>query len=273
MVEPKLIQLASSGTLYANEALIKFIKKTLGSGSAELKEGDNLYFFKSVGFKRGLLDVSDISYKRCIKIEKANAIIVNPKLHLPISPLGLKDNKILTTFDPNDMDDIVYQVSSFGGDYVDEIGQWLDLSKLSNQPKVIYEEELNTFVNSGMIINYDNIGIMLDMLKTDRNLAFQILNTCKLEESLVYVTYISYFAGRFNYRAHDVQNNKNLITFFAKHSCGNGVPSNIFKRLLSEPFIERHLTADIAKQISEKLDIGNGYMDYIKDINIDFQWK
>lgn len=274
---PKIIKLSSSDTLYANKALVDGIKSHLAV-SEDLKPGDNIYFFKNVDFKRGLLDTSEISYHRCIKIEKANAVIVNSESSLPISFLGLKDGVVSKDFDLNFVDDVVANISMLGSEMVEVFTQWLMFLNLSNKPRVVFSKNLNDYVNNGTIIDKENMDMVRDLLYgTDKGMALSMLNNCKLEESWRYILYILYFSGNlFNTRQVDITTKYPALFQFLynKGALGARLGQNTLKLMSEDDHIKSLISAKISKQITELVNnsLGSNFQNLCELVNLDLKW-
>ena len=153
---PKIIKLASGETLYANQDLVKFIKQTLALPSGTMKTKDRVFFFKNVDFKRDMLYISEETFKRVIKLENADVVVVNTDLTFPTKALSLKNNKIDANCPLEEADDILYNISSSGQVFTETFLQWFKLSQLATTPQIIFESELLNFVNSGFVIDESN---------------------------------------------------------------------------------------------------------------------
>ena len=273
---PQLIRLASSTTVYANQSLIQFIRQSMSQASDEVKSGDNIFFMKNTTFKRDLLTVAKDPYQRVIKLSKANCMIINTNMALPQHAIGMKDKVISNMIDTVTADDIVFNISQYGSDYVDLCVQWLEFYQLSNKPRLVHESKILEYVNSGIIINEDNIDQVLDLINSDVEIAARMIDNCDIANSFLYILYIIYFVRGFQTKYEQVAYKlKNVTNYLNVKNCRNVVPESIFKEMMKIPFLRDKISNTAAKMIKETLmrSIPQNMSSLIKDPNVDFAWK
>jgi hypothetical protein len=274
-MKPQIIKLASGSAYYANYDLIKAIKQVINQESGKIKPEDNIYFFKDVTFQRGLLHVAQDRFSRVIKMEKANAIVVNNNLTFPSNGIGLKNGKLDNNCPPGEADDILFNISSMGGDYLSVIQQWWQYLQLTHKPEVVFESSLIEFVNSGIVINEDNYSALQDLVKSDINIAAQTIATCNLKESFLYVLTLLYFEQGYLNKNSNLMNrfSQTVIQYFSSRSCTSTIPENILIEMLHVPFIQDRITASLLTQVGSVVGNLLSKNKLIENVNIDFKWK
>lgn len=274
-MNPKIIKLASGSAYYANYDLIKSIKSVINQESGQIKPEDNIYFFKDVTFQRGLLSIAQERFSRVIKMEKANVIVVNNNLTFPSNGISLKNGRLDNNCPPGEADDILFNISSGGGDYVTVIQQWYQYLQLSNKPEVVFESSLIEFVNSGIIINEDNYSSLQDLVRSDINIAAQTITTCNLKESFLYVLTLLYFEQGYLNKNSNLMNrfNQTVLQYFSSRSCTSTIPENILIEMLRVPFIQDRITVSLLTQVDSLVGSLLSKNKLIESVNIDFKWK
>lgn len=276
MSDPKIIKLASGDSLYANQELIKFIKQVISQPSAEIKPDDAIFFFKNVGFKRDLLSISQEQYTRVIKMDKATVVVVNSNMRFPQMGISLKDNKLEKDLPHFEADDVLYNISSFGVEYISVMEQWWNFYKLGHKPRVVFEQNVVEHVNSGIIINESNYDEVINILRNDRSLASRMLDTCNIKESFLFILGLLYFNGN-KFMVLDtglftsLMNTRHFIT--SKH-CHNTIPKNIFDEMLQVEFLRNRMTASLSHQVNTSIDSSLGeHAKLLEGYNVDIVWK
>ncbi len=269
--------MTSGDAIYANQDLIKWIKQVLSLPSGIMKTGDNVYFFKSVDFKRDMLYISEEAFSRVIKLEKADAVIVSTDLSFPTKPLSLKDNKIDSNCPLEMADEIVYNVSSMGSNYLETFVQWFKLSELTKLPRIVFESELLNFINSGFVINEENYDSIVSMLRSDRKIACKTIDNCKISESLPYILFLIYFRqGLMNKDTSLAYELPNVTRYLHGKGCGNSISGEVFKELISDEKIGPRIMST-ALEIAQKSIDNNSSLSsikpYIDQFDINFSWK
>lgn len=273
---PKLIQLVSSDITYANTDLIKFVKQTISVQSDVIKPGDSIYFFKDVDFKRGLLDVAKDAYQRVIKMDKATVIVVNSDMTFPQNWLALKNNRIDSNCPQEEADDIVYNISSINATYVSTMQQWMEFFSLTNKPRVVFANNLLSHINSGMIIDESNLDMVLDLFKSDVQMAANIVDTCDIEKSYMFVLSLFFFYnGRFNSPNWDLMNKcPNVIKYLSSRGIHNSISDKQVLEFLQVPYFRNryihHVSEIINKDIQSRLGV---FSKYVEGIDVNFRWK
>jgi len=275
-MDPKIIKLASGDALYANQDLIKFIKQTISQTSQDIKSGDNIYFFKNVTFKRDLLTVSQEHYSRVINMDKANVVIVNSNMTFPSSGISLKNNKLEKDLPHYEADDILFNISAMGAEYISVMEQWLQFFKLTNKPKVVFETNVIEYVNSGIVINEENYDEVVSILKNDRTIASRMLDTCNVKESFYYLLTMLYFnTGKFMNLDSSLYGS--LMTtrhYLNQKSCGSTIPQPVFEEMMKIEFIRNRVTACMLQQITANIKSSIGEHEKLLDgYNVDILWK
>lgn len=271
---PAIIKLASGEALYANQALIKFIKTTISQTSETLVSEDSIFFFKNVKFKRDRLSVAQEKFSRTILLEKATAVIINSNVQVPTKSLALVGNKIVDA-DPLLADDIVYEISKFGSDYVETIVQFFKLSQLKNTPKIILEEKLLEMINSGFVIDDTNLDYLEDLMKSDIKMACQIVDSCDIAKSLPYILWLTHMSngiGSTNYQLN--QNCIEVTKYLRGISMANGLTKNIVLKILEVPYLKDKLSTQLIEnsyQAAMKA-IPPILKDLVEDIRTDMIW-
>lgn len=195
MSTPRLIQVRGTNKLYMNQALYNFIKKCLGNATGSLEPDDKIYFFKNVDFKRDKLQISEIQYHRVIKIEKADAVVINTSSFIPsIGHYLLTDNTIQKDHpgDESLIADVVFNLNLWSSEEIDVIQQFYKLSQLPKLPKLIEARNLASFINSGLVIDEYNLDEMEQMLQTNKQVAYSLLNSCNIPKSISFLLYLMY---------------------------------------------------------------------------------
>ena len=195
MSTPRLIQVKGTNKLYMNQALYNFIKKCLGNATGSLEPDDKIYFFKNVDFKRDKLQISEIQYHRVIKIEKADAVVINTSSFIPsIGHYLLTDNTIQKDHpgDESLIADVVFNLNLWNSEEIDVIQQFYKLSQLPKLPKLIEARNLASFINSGLVIDEYNLDEMEQMLQTNKQVAYSLLNSCNIPKSISFLLYLMY---------------------------------------------------------------------------------
>lgn len=274
---PKIIKLASGETLYANQDLIKFIKQTLALPSGTMKTKDRVFFFKNVDFKRDMLYISEETFKRVIKLENADVVVVSTDLTFPSKALSLKNNKIDANCPLEEADDILYNISSSGQVFTETFLQWFKLSQLTTTPQIIFESELLNFVNSGFVIDESNYEAILQMLNTDQRMACKTIDNCKIAESLNYILYLIYFRkGLMNYDSNLIYNLPNINRYLGSKGCGATVSRELFTGLVQDEYFGPKITASVSETIDKVVQQSsnmNAMKHLIDSLDINFKWK
>lgn len=274
---PKIIKLASGETLYANQDLVKFIKQTLALPSGTMKTNDKVYFFKSVDFKRDMLYISEETFKRVIKLENADVVVVSTNTTFPTKALSLKNSKIDANCILEEADDILYNISSSGQVFTETFLQWFKLSQLTTTPQIIFESELLNFVNSGFVIDESNYEAILQMLDTDRRMACKTIDNCKIQESLNYILHLIYFRkGLMNYDTNLVYNLPNINRYLGSKNCGNTISKELFTGLVQDEYFGPEIAASVSETIDKIVQQSsnlNGMKHLINKLDINFSWK
>lgn len=271
---PAIIKLASGEALYANQALIKFIKTTISQTSETLVSEDSIFFFKNVKFKRDRLSVAQEKFSRTILLEKATAVIINSNVQVPTKSLALVGSKIVDA-DPLLADDIVYEISKFGSDYVETIVQFFKLSQLKNTPKIILEEKLLEMINSGFVIDDSNLDYLEDLMKSDIKMACQIVDSCDIAKSLPYILWLTHMSngiGSTNYQLN--QNCIEVTKYLRGIAMANGLTKSIVLKILEVPYLKDKLSTQLIEnsyQAAMKA-IPPILKDLVEDIRTDMVW-
>lgn len=275
MIEPKLISLQSSGAIYANDSLIKFIKQYVSGESGDIKPDDNIFFFKDVKFRRDLLDIAEDKFQRVIKLDKANTIVVNPNLTFPHEGLGMIGTKISPNIPLHEAEDIMYDISKFGIEYLTTIQQWFWFSQLNHKPKVVFESEVTRFINSGIVIDDSNYDSIIDLIKSDIGIAAKMIDNCDIEKSFLSILYLLYFEQGFNIKHQNIAMRlTNVTRYLVTKSCNSVVPEPVFKQLLEIPWIKARIASKASEYLNQQLAGASLKLSpYLGSINIDFEWK
>lgn len=274
-MNPQIIKLSSGDTYYANADLIKSIKQVLAQPSGIIKPDDNIYFFPDVTFQRSLLTISQEKFSRVIKLEKANAIVVNSDIYFPNHGLALKNNKLDGNCPPGEADDILFNISMYGAKYVDMMMRWMAYFKLTNKPQVVFESKLIEFVNSGIVINEENYDALLNLITSDINIASKTIETCNLKDSFLYVLSLIYFELGYLARNTSLTNrfSATVVQYLNLRNCLQTIPDNIMKEMLAVPFIKDRMTAALSSRVSTAVKDLLSNNKLIEGFNIDFKWK
>lgn len=272
---PKLIKLASSDVIYMNQAFLKFIKGELAKPFGEVIKDDVIYFSKSADFKRGLLDVSEHELKRCIKMSKATCFMVNPNINLPVHGVGLINNKVSSNYPLEMSEDVLYAVSGYGADYLTEIKQWYEYFTLAEKPKLISDKSAVQYINSGIVINDDNLESVLELLEGDTKLAAQFIDTCDISQSLPHVLYLIYFRNGFNNIDYRLQGNLQSVRTYIRSQGSDGkICSKHLKEVMSVESLRDRITADYMETLISHINNFSGRgQEFVGDITVDFKWK
>lgn len=192
-----------------NQALYNFIKKCIGNASGSLDPGDKLFFFKNVDFKREKLQICKIEYHRVIKLENADAVIINTQQFLPQIGLYLLIDNSIQKDHPGDellIADIVYNLDMWTSQDIIVVQQFYKMSQLPKLPKIIDSKNLVEFINSGLVINEDNLDEMEQMLQTNKAVAYSLLDSCDITKSIPFILYLIYLSADFSKSRDFVQN-------------------------------------------------------------------
>lgn len=278
MSTPRLFKLASSSVIYANRDLLNFIKAKTAQAGDEVKPADNIYFFKDVNFKRDLLTVSQERFSRVIKMEKANVVVVNTQATIPSTGYYLKGSKIYKPGDPEvalQYDDVVFNVSQYGTEYMTTMKQWFELSQLTNQPRVVHEQDLLKFINSGIVINEENYEGIAELMKSDMAIAAKVIDTCKIEDSLLFVLAMVWFERGFATRNDQLFGSLDTARRFLNNiSCGNAIPDKYINDILKIEFLKDRITANETNRLTQRINAETGpFKKFMENLNIDFGWK
>lgn len=271
---PSIIKLASGEALYANQALVKFIKSTISQASDTLVPEDSIFFFKNVKFKRDRLSVSQEKFSRTILLEKATAVVINTDVQVPTRSLSLVGNKIVDS-DPLLADDIVYEISKFGSQYVEVIAQFFKLSQLSNKPKIIFEETLLEMINSGFVIDENNLDYLEDLLKSDTKMACQIIDSCDIVKSFPYILWLTFMSNGINSTNYQITGNcQEVLKYLRGRGMANGLTKNTVVEILGVPFLKDKLSSQIIQNsYNAALSVvPNILRDLVADIRTDMVW-
>lgn len=270
---PKIIKFASGEAIYANQALVKFIKATISQSSGVLKPEDNIFFFKDVKFKRERLSVAQEKFQRVILIEKATAVVVNADFQIPTKALPLVSNKI-TDSDPLLADDIVYEISRFGNTYVETITQWLKLATLTHVPTIVFETNLLEQINSGFVIDESNIDYLNDLLNSDPTMACQIIDSCDIEKSLPYIMWLVFFKEGILNRSYRVLGNcREVEKYFSARGMRDALSTARVKDLLKVPVLKQKISVAIIESLSQKCVLPPVLSALMNDVIVDIHWK
>lgn len=272
---PQIIKFASGEAIYANQALIKFIKSVISQQSGTLQANDNIFFFKNVKFKRERLSVSQEKFQRVILIDKANAVVINTDFQIPTKSLPLVGNKITDT-DLLLADDIVYEISKFGNEYVETMTQWLKLANLTHRPTIVFESNLLEMINSGFVIDETNIDYLEDLFKSDTTMACQIIDSCDIEKSLPYILWMTFFNGGMLVRNYKLLGNcREVERYLSSRGMSNSISPSRVKELLEVPFLKQKISVLILESLNQKVysTIPGLFNELMDDVRIDISWK
>lgn len=272
-MEPKIIQLSTNGALYANNALIKFIRETIAGAGNVIDNDECIFFMKNVDFKRDWLQLSAKSLKRTILPEKATAIIINSDFKFPVNPLGLKGNLISNNIPEWEADDIVYNISSLGVNQMEIFVQWFEISKLKNKPKFVVNTCLAEQINNGVVINADMLDQLIDMFDYNKPVATKTIDHCDLNASLPYILYLVHFCKVGDFLKHSEGLAK---TYLLQKNMLYNLPKAGLDIMMADTFIANKIVAQILPQIKEaavNARISAPVKACIADINVDIVWK
>lgn len=192
----KLYKDQNSGRLYVNQKLYEFINKCSRSTTGELVEGDKIFFFTNVDFKRDRLNFSNNRYYRTIKVGSADAVIVDPSFYIPAGKVKylLHDNKIVDTQPDfhSAIQDVLYDVTMMNIRAKDVIEQYYSLSQLPSLPKIISVNNLVNFVNSGLVICEENFYEILDLLQANPQAVYPLIDSCDFNKSKPFLLFLVY---------------------------------------------------------------------------------
>lgn len=270
---PKIIKFASGEAIYANQALVKFIKAAISQSSGVLKPEDNIFFFKDVKFKRERLSVAQEKFQRVILIEKATAVVINTDFQIPTKALPLVSNKI-TDSDPLLADDIVYEISRFGNNYVETMTQWLKLATLTHAPTIVFETNLLEQINSGFVIDESNIDYLNDLLTSDSSMACQIIDSCDIEKSLPYIVWLVFFKEGILHRSYKILGNcREVEKYFSSRGMRDALSPTRIKELLQVPVLKQKISVAIIESLNQKCVLPPVLSSLVNDVIIDIHWK
>lgn len=274
---PKLIKFSSNtGAVYANRALIQFIKKTIATAGDSLVENDKIYFMKDIDYRRDLLTVSNVAYSRVIKLEKANAIIVNVDFELPVHGTSMKNNRLDSNLPDYEAEDILYNVSGKGVEYLETFQQWLAIAQLTTLPKIISNKDILSNINSGFVIDDTTFDSVVDMIKADPKMAAKMLDNCDIEKSFYYMLYLIHFTGNLNgNRASFSEYLLNARQYIISRGCWSGVSQSHLMEIMKIPSLSSKISASVITYLRSTL---TGYIpklvqSAVDHINIDVEWK
>ena len=268
---PRIIKLGAGEALYCNQDLVTFVRQALAAESSEMKPGDNIYFFKDVKFKRDRLDVSAEKFNRTILLSKANVVVVSD-IFLPTKDLPIKGGRILDISLMHEAEDVVFNISSFGANYVKNMLQWLELSQLSIKPRIIHERDITKYVNSGMTIDETNVDSILTMIQNDATLAVNILENCDIAKSLEYIAYLLYFHPQFNVLNTRISSScENCMRYLRIASSGNILGEELFRKMLSIPDLRERVTAEYLKKIDETIHTIK--LPTVSSLDVNISWQ
>jgi len=275
MAEPKLISLQSSGDVYVNLSLIRFIKQYVSAESGEITPNDNIFFFKDVKFRRDLLDIAEGKFQRVIKLDKANTIVVNPNLIFPHEGLGMIGNKISPNIPLHEAEDVMFNISKFGVEYLTTIQQWFWFSQLNHKPKVVFESEVTKYINSGIVIDESNYDSIIDLIKSDIGIVSKMIDTCDIEKSFLFILCLLYFENGFNSENRMLTMRlENVPRYLRTRNCGSGVSELSFKDMIQIPWIKTRIAAKASEFLNKELDTAvEKLAPYLGSFNIEFEWK
>lgn len=257
MSTPRLIQVKGTNKLYMNQALYDFMKKCLGNATGALEPDDKIYFFKNVDFKRDKLQISEIQYHRVIKIEKADAVVINTSSSIPsIGHYLLTDNTIQKDHpgDESLIADVVFNLNLWSSEEIDVIQQFYKLSQLPKLPKLIDARNLASFINSGLVIDEDNVDEMVQMLETNKRVAYSLLNSCNVSKSISFLLYLVYFPSFFKNRS--LLNELPLISSYCnvnRISLSDEMPLSVLDKIRESEFLKDRLMRKHIDQIKQAL--------------------
>ena len=257
MSTPRLIQVKGTNKLYMNQALYDFMKKCLGNATGALEPDDKIYFFKNVDFKRDKLQISEIQYHRVIKIEKADAVVINTSSSIPsIGHYLLTDNTIQKDHpgDESLIADVVFNLNLWNSEDIDVIQQFYKLSQLPKLPKLIESRNLASFINSGLVIDEYNLDEMEQMLQTNKQVAYALLNSCNIPKSISFLLYLIYFPS--------FSKNRNLtseLSLVVNHCSANRIslsdemPLSVLEKIRESEFLKDRLMRRHIDRIKQAL--------------------
>lgn len=260
-MHPRLIQVAGTNKLYMNKDLYDFIKQCMAGADKELVENDNIFFFKNVDFRRDKLQMSQQEFRRCIKMDKADAVVINTSTVFPsLGMYLLTDNSIVKNEpdDPSLIQDIVIGLSMLTTEEKEVIQQFFQLSQLPKLPKLINSANLTTFVNSGLIINEDNLDELIQILKGSPQTGWALIDACNPAKSLPYLLYLIYRNDFIKDRLlieniPTVRRSQSMLNIML----GDQVSSSVLTKMREDPFLENLVLCKFTDLVSRVVTNSN----------------
>lgn len=279
-MKPRLIQIAGTNKLYMNRDLYKFIQQCLASADKELVENDNIFFFKNVDFRRDKLQMSQQEYRRCIKLEKADAVVINRSMNTPSLGMYLLTDNSITKTEPDDpslIQDIVISLGLLTTEEKEVIQQFYQLSQLPKLPKLISSSDLTNFINSGLIINEDNLDELVQMLKGSPQTAWSLIDACNPVKSFPYILYLIYR----NEFGKDRQLVDHIDTVRRSHPMssimlGDTISSAVLVKIREEPFLENLILCkytDLLSRVISRSSIPVALVNAITVTDFEVKWS
>lgn len=275
---PKLIKFASNtGAIYANRALIQFIKQTVAKANDSLVENDSIYFMRDVDYRRDLLTVSNVSYKRVIKLEKADAVIVNVDISFPIHGVSMKNNTIQENLPDWEAEDVLYNISGQGVEYMEAFQQWLAISQLPTLPKIVSNKDILTNINSGFIIDDTTLDSVIDMINSDPKMAGKMLDNCDVEKSFYYLLYLIHLKQNITggSRAQFSEYLLNARQYIITKGCWSGISQTHMVEMMKIPALNNKISAATITYLRKILsdNVPKTVFGSVESVNIDVEWK
>ena len=276
-MNPRIVKFANSDTLYANRDLIKYAKSCMNTAVDQIDPGDNIFFFNNVEYKRRDIYIAQEKFNRVIKIEKANAVVINRNASIVDATLSFKNGKIDQNCPIDEADDLLCNISKFGSEYVRTMKTFLDLSKLSNVPKMVGGETLLSYVNSGFVLDESSYDAFKEMFKADRNVAYGTLNNVDINQSLPCVLFFLYFdidstANSYNRYTHG-RYLPNIDRYLTSNLYGSYLNDSQLNILMSNDFVKSKILENIYKNLESMIKNLGNYGKFVENVNIDIALK
>lgn len=275
-MEPKIIQLASNGAIYVNQALINFVKGVLGTTTTDINEDEKVCFMKDVDYKRDLLNVSAKPVTRVINLNKADVVIVNPDMIFPSNSFGMKGNTIDANLPDHEADDIVYNISNKGAKYVETFIQWLEIAKLEKKPRFVFYTDILKAINSGFVVNEHTIDAVEEMIQNDPKMAAQMLDNCDVEASLPFILYLIWVNPRLTVdKAKFADYLVNLRHYLMTNSYWNILSPAGFQKIMDCEYTARQVTTLTLSLMHATIGavVPKLVAPYVNNVNIDLSYN
>lgn len=185
----KLLTSSSTNRSWIDKEMFNFIQDSLkkAKNPVPLEESDTLYFFKYANYRRERLNVAETTYQRVVSMEKAKVFVIPKDFSIPDKyEYRLKDRSIIKE-KPQDetlIDEILINITALNAKDKHTLEQFYMLSQIKKTYKLLMDEDVTSFINSGVVLMVSEIENYVDLSRNNPDVLIALISNCDFEKSL-----------------------------------------------------------------------------------------